>query len=40
MENMNGLISEGTEGGIRVKCTQLYGTNIFTVGVGTGSQSV
>jgi len=40
MEIMNGLIREGTKDGIRVKYTQLYGTNLFTVGVGAGSQSV
>ena len=40
MENMNRLIREGIQDGMRVKYTQLYETNLFNVGVGAGRQSV
>jgi hypothetical protein len=40
MEIMNRLIREETKGGIRVDCTQLYGTDISTVGAGAGRQAV
>jgi hypothetical protein len=38
MEDVKRLIRERTKDCVRVKCTKLYDTNLFTIGVGAVGQ--